>query len=148
MSAIKRYLWKETTISASGNRSITKYLTIVDGYTIARVGTPDKAYVYELDSIEGQILESYRKSSDGVVTRRQSSRSAPSSLRPISLNLNQSLGAAAMMVAQARRIHYISRDLLQSHELAAIIDYHAKIVERVAELQHALGIKTLRNRSN
>ena len=137
--AIKRYLWKETIAST------TSYLTIVDGYSIARVGTPDRAYVYELDSLEGQILDSYSKISEGLVTRRLSSRSAPISLRPISINLNRSLGAAAMMVEQARQIHHISRDLLPPHELAAIIDYHAKIVERVIEVQHALGIKTQRN---
>lgn len=136
---IKRYLWKETIAS------VTRYLTIVDGYSIAKVGTPDRALVYELDSLEGQILESYSKISEGVVTRRLSSRSAPSSLRTISLQLNESLGAAAMMVAQARRINYISRDLLPPQELAAIIDCHAKIVERVVEMQHALGIKNQRN---
>lgn len=44
MSAIKRYLWKETI------GSVTRYLTIIDGHSIAKVRTPDEAYVYELDS--------------------------------------------------------------------------------------------------
>ena len=133
----KRYLWTETS-----PKGFKFYLSIDPKWGVTRHHSHHLAKVYELDSIEGKILEEYRRLTPDNVSKRVSYRKHDVSLSHINVKLNSALGAAAMMGAQAARLRSISHDLLHYNELDTINAIIARVNSRVSRSREILGIQS------